>query len=157
MRIYLSILIKHTFIKYIINKVEKMTIHFRGGEYLQKGRGIGGFFRGLVNFFRPMMKSAGSSIVKAATSNTAKSIAKTLGEQAMDSSLNMAKDMIHGNDLRDSLNREIDNFKQTGDDIVTDLKEKIGKKRKPPKRMNKATKRRKVTLGTMRKYESRPY
>ena len=42
-----------------------MTIHFRGGEIRQKGKGIGGFFRGLVNLFRPMVRTAGSSIAKA--------------------------------------------------------------------------------------------
>ena len=81
-------------------KIFKMTIYFRGGEYQQRGRGIGGFFRGLWNLFRPVAKSVGSSIVKAATSDTAKSIAKTLGEQALDSTLNMTKDAIAGNELQ---------------------------------------------------------
>lgn len=91
----------------------KMSIQFRGGELQQKGKGIGGFFRGLVNFFKPMMKSVGNSVVKVATSDTAKSIAKTLGEQALDSTMNMTKDVLHGNDLQDSFHREIDNFKRT--------------------------------------------
>ena len=55
-----------------------MTIHFRGGEIRQKGKGIGGFFRGLVNLFRPMVRTAGSSIAKAATSSAAKEVYKTL-------------------------------------------------------------------------------
>ena len=73
----------------ILNKM----IHFRGGEIQQKGKGIGGFFRGLINMLRPVARSVGSNLARAATSNTAKDIAKTLGEQAIDSTLNITKDM----------------------------------------------------------------
>ena len=128
-----------------------MSIYFRGGEYQQKGKGIGGFFRGLVNFFKPMAKSVGNSVVKAATSETAKSIAKTLGEQALDSTMNMTKDMLQGNDLRDSFHRELDNFKRKGSDVVKDLQEKRIKKRK-----ENQPKKPKVSLKAMRRYESRP-
>ena len=44
-----------------------MTIYFRGGELQQKGKGIGGFFRGLINLFRPMVKSVGQTVARAAT------------------------------------------------------------------------------------------
>ncbi len=120
----------------------KMSIQFRGGELQQKGKGIGGFFRGLVNFFKPMMKSVGNSVVKVATSDTAKSIAKTLGEQALDSTMNMTKDVLHGNDLQDSFHREIDNFKRTGVDIVDNLQSK----RVRAGMKNQNSPKRKVTL-----------
>ena len=45
------------------------------------------------------------SHAKAAISNTAKDLAKTLREQAIDSALNMTKDLINGNDMRHSLDR----------------------------------------------------
>ena len=122
-----------------------MSIHFRGGEYHQRGRGIGGFFRGLWNLFRPVAKSVGSSIAKAATSDTAKSIAKTLGEQALDSTLNMTKDAIAGNDLKSSLNREVGNLKRTGGDIITNIQAKRKKQKGSGKK--KATK-----LKAMNKY-----
>ena len=133
-----------------------MSIHFRGGELQQKGKGIGGFFRGLINFFRPMMKSVGSSVVKAATSNTAKSIAKTLGEQALDSTINMTNDAIKGNDLRESLHREVDNFKRRGSDIVDNIQTK---RNKTGKKKKQTSPKGKVTLKTMKRYESRsrPY
>ena len=133
----------------------KMSIQFRGGELQQKGKGIGGFFRSLVNFFKPMMKSVGNSVVKVATSDTAKSIAKTLGEQALDSTMNMTKDVLHGNDLQDSFHREIDNFKRTGVDIVDNLQSK----RVRAGMKNQNSPKRKVTLKTMKRYESRsrPY
>ena len=106
-----------------------MTIYFRGGEIRQKGKGIGGFFRGLVNLFKPMVKSAGSSIAKAATSNAAKEVYKTLGEQAIDSTLNMTKDLLRGNDMQNSFNRESENMKRTGADIIDKVQ---GKRRRVP-------------------------
>ena len=123
-----------------------MPIHFRSGELQQKGKGIGGFFRGLINLFHPMVKSAGKNIVKAATSNTAKSIAKTLGEQALDSSLNITKDILQGNDLNQSLQREKRKFKRKGGDIISEL-QSARKKQK----MSKAPK--KVSLSSMKKYD----
>ena len=42
-------------------------------------------------------------ITKAATSNKAKDITNTLREQAFDSTLNMTKDLINGNDMSPSL------------------------------------------------------
>ena len=141
--------------------VTRMSIQFRGGELQQKGRGIGGFFRGLLSIFRPMAKNIGNSVVKAATSDTAKSIAKSLGEQAIDSSLNMTKDLMQGNDLKDSFNRERENFKRTGSNIVDNIQKKIIKKRKSfsSPRETKLVRslnvpKRKITLKSMRKYES---
>lgn len=133
-----------------------MTIFFRGGELQQKGRGIGGFFRGLIQLFKPLIKSAGSSLVKVASSPTTKSIAKSLGEQALNSSMNMAKDVIRGNDMKDSLYREMDNMKRTGTDIIDDiqLKRSRNEKRKKHKKILKLPKGN-VSLKTMKKYESR--
>lgn len=142
--------------------VTRMSIHFRGGELQQKGRGIGGFFRSLLSIFKPMAKNIGSSVVKAATSDTAKSIARSLGEQALDSSMNMTRDLIQGNDLKDSFNRERENLKKTGSNIVDNIQKKITKKRKSSFSTPRETKlvkkvnvpKRKVTLKSMRKYES---
>ena len=54
------------------------TINFRGGEIQQKGRGIGGFSRGLINLISPEARSKGSSLAK--TSVTAKDLATTLSK-----------------------------------------------------------------------------
>ena len=130
-----------------------MTIHFRGGEIRQKGKGIGGFFRGLVNLFRPMVRTAGSSIAKAATSSAAKEVYKTLGEQAIDSTLNMTKDLLRGNDLQNSFNRESQNMKRVGADII----DKTQTQRKKRKIQAKALKKQSA-LALMKKYEpSRRY
>ena len=133
-----------------------MGLQFRGGELQQKGKGVGGFFRGLISLFKPMVKNLGSSVVKAATSNTAKSIAKTLGEQALDSSMNITKAALQGNDLKESLHREVDNFKRSGSTILDNLQSKRARAGK--KKVKKSPKR-KVTLKSMKRYESRsrPY
>ena len=90
-------------------------IHFRGGEIQQKGKGIGSFFRGLINMLRPIARSVGSNLARAATSDTAKDMAKTLREQAIDSTLNMTKDYLNGNDMQHSIDSMMD-FKQFDND-----------------------------------------
>ena len=130
----------------ILNKM----IHFRGGEIQQKGKGIGGFFRGLINMLRPVARSVGTNLARAATSNTAKDIAKTLGEQAIDSTLNMTKDYLNGNDMKHSFDRETGEFRKRGSDIIEQVQTKRRRGNQPQK---KAPKKR-PTLKMMRKYES---
>ena len=98
-----------------------MTVNFRGGELVQKGRGIGGFFRSIASIFKPLVKSVGSSVVKAVKSDTAKDIASTLASQAVDSSLNMSRDLIFGNDLKQSFQNEREQFKERGGEIIQKL------------------------------------
>ena len=130
----------------ILNKM----IHFRGGEIQQKGKGIGGFFRGLINMLRPVARSVGTNLARAATSNTAKDIAKTLGEQAIDSTLNMTKDYLNGNDMKHSFDRETGEFRKRGSDIIEQVQTKRRRRDQP---MKKAPKKR-STLKLMRKYDA---
>ena len=130
----------------ILNKM----IHFRGGEIQQKGKGIGGFFRGLINMLRPVARSVGSSLARAATSNTAKDIAKTLGEQAIDSTLNMTKDYLNGNDMKHSFDRETGEFRKRGSEVIEQVQTKQRRRDQP---MKKAPKKR-STLKLMRKYDA---
>ena len=73
-----------------INAPQQQTINFRGG---------------LINSISPEARSEVSNLAKAATSKTAKDLARTLREQAIDSALNMSKYLINGNDMRHSLDR----------------------------------------------------
>ena len=125
-------------------------IHFRGGEIQQKGKGIGVFFRGLINMLRPVARSVGSSLARAATSKTAKDIATSLGEQAIDSTLNMTKDYLNGNDMKHSIDRETGEFSKRGSEIIEQVQTKRRRGNQPQK---KAPKKR-PTLKMMRKYES---
>ena len=111
----------------ILNKM----IHFRGGEIQQKGKGIGGFFRGLINMLRPVARSVGSNLARAATSNTAKDIAKTLGEQAIDSTLNMTKDYLNGNDMKHSFDRETGEFRKRGSEVIEQVQTKRRRRDQP--------------------------
>ena len=99
-------------------------IHFRGGEIQQKGKGISIFFHGLINMLRPVARSVGSNLARAATSNTAKDIAKTLREQAIDSTLNMTQDYLNGNDMQHSFDRETGEFRKRGSEIIEQVQTK---------------------------------
>ena len=80
-----------------------MSLRFRGGERLQRGRGIGGLLRLLKSVFSPLVKSAGKTIVKAARSNTGKMIGNALKEQAIDSAVKLGVDAMRGEDMDVSL------------------------------------------------------
>ena len=73
-----------------------MSLRFKGGERLQRGRGIGGLLRLVKSLFTPLVKSAGKSIVKAATSNTGKAVLKSIKDQAIDSGIRLASDALRG-------------------------------------------------------------
>ena len=126
-------------------------IHFRGGELQQKGKGIGGFFRGIVNLLRPVARSVGSNLARAATSNTAKSIAKTLGEQALDSTMNITKDYLNGNDMSHAVDREVGQLKKRGADIIEEVQSK--RRRVSREGPIRKTPKKRPTLKLMRKYD----
>ena len=60
-------------------------VRFKGGELLQQGRGIGGLLRLVKSVFRPLIRTAGKTIVKAAKSDVGKHVLKNLKEQAIES------------------------------------------------------------------------
>ena len=103
-----------------------------------------------------MVKSVGQSVVKAARSKTAKSIARTLGEQALDSGLNITKDVLYGNDLKQSMLREKENFKRSGGDIIDELRSSVNKKKRVDVRniKKKSPNKKKLTLRDMKKYDT---
>ena len=86
----------------ILRKIKGVFSEFQG-SFKSISRGIGGSSCGLINLISPEARSERSSHAK--TSVTAKDLAKTLREQAIDSALNMTKDLINGNDMRHSLDR----------------------------------------------------
>ena len=66
-----------------------MSLRFRGGERLQRGRGIGGLLRLAKGLFSPLAKT----IKKAVTSNTGKAIGKAVKNQLVESGANIASDV----------------------------------------------------------------
>ena len=115
-----------------------MGAFFWGGERVQRGKGLGGFIRLASKLFTPLKKVA----QKALTSNTGKKVVK---EQAIDSSINLAKDIASGKDLKTSLKDELSNIKGAAKrkaiDIGLDILE--SQKKKKPKKQNIKFQRRK--------------
>ena len=99
---------------------------------------------------RPVARSVGSSLARAATSYTAKDIAKTLGEQAIDSKLNMTKDYLNGNNMKHSIDRETGEFRKRGSEIIEQVQTKRRRRDQP---INNVPKKR-TTLKLMRKYDA---
>jgi len=93
-----------------------MSLRFKGGERLQRGRGIGGLLRLVKSLFTPLVKSAGKSIVKAATSNTGKAVLNSIKDQAIDSGIRLASDALRGEDMDESLHNELQSVKRKAAD-----------------------------------------
>ena len=85
-----------------------MGLFFHGGERIQRGRGIGGLFRIASKLFKPLAGLA----VKAVKSPAGKKIVNAVKNQAIDSSINLAKDLAGGKSVRESLKDEFENVKE---------------------------------------------
>ena len=118
-----------------------MSLRFRGGERLQRGRGIGGLLRLVKSVFSPLVKT----VAKAAKSNTGKALGNVLKEQAISSALNLTGDVIQGNNLKESLKNELKSGRETLGSAIKGIR-----KRKNEMNDKKIVKQRKV-LSTKKK------
>ena len=107
-----------------------MSLHFRGGELQQNGKGIGGFYRIVSSVLKPFVKRVGQSVLKAATSNTEKAIGRAISEQALESTLNMTQDYLSGNSLSESFENEKKNLKNKAKNILSKQRGRGAPKRK---------------------------
>ena len=124
-----------------------MSLRFRGGERLQRGRGIGGLLRLFKSVFSPLVKSAGKTIVKAATSDTGKAVLRNIKDQAIDSAVKLTADAIRGEDMGESLQNEIQEVKRKAADVIEEVHSTRKKQRKAvPKQKTKARTKKKPTL-----------
>jgi len=98
-----------------------MSLRFRGGERLQRGRGIGGLLRLLKSVFSPLVKSAGKTIVKAATSDTGKAVLRNIKDQAIDSAVKLTADAVRGEDMNVSLQNEMQQVKRKAADVIENV------------------------------------
>ena len=85
-----------------------MSIRFRGGERIQRGRGIGGLLRLAKGIFKPLA----TSVKTALTSNAAKTAGKAIANQLVESGANIATDALMGNNVNDTLKREMEAGRQ---------------------------------------------
>jgi len=116
-----------------------MSLRFKGGERLQRGRGIGGLLRLVKSLFTPLVKSAGKSIVKAATSNTGKAVMNSIKDQAIDSGIRLASDALRGEDMDESLHNELQSVKRKAADGLESVVRKKKKKKQNDYRDNSNT------------------
>lgn len=124
-----------------------MSLRFRGGERLQRGRGIGGLLRLFKSVFSPLVKSAGKTIVKAATSDTGKAVLRNIKDQAIDSAVKLTADAIRGENMGESLQNEIQEVKRKAADVIEEVHSTRKKQRKAvPKQKTKARTKKKPTL-----------
>ena len=119
-----------------------MSLRFKGGNLLQRGRGIGGLLRAASSLFKPLFKSVGSTAMKIARSDAGKAIGKAVKEQAITSAKNIAVDTIGGKNLKDSVRNEAKNVRKRVADQVENVLN-VPKKRKVTSKSRK--KKRKVT------------
>ena len=112
-----------------------MSLRFRGGERLQRGRGIGGLLRLVKSVFSPLVKT----VAKAAKSNTGKALGNVLKEQAISSAINLTGDLIQGNNLKESLKNELKSGRETLGSAIKGIR-----KRKSEMNDRKIVKQRKV-------------
>lgn len=117
-----------------------MGTFFRGGERIQRGKGIGGVLRIASKLFTPLK----NVVQKVLSSDTGKKVISAVKEQAIDSSLNLAKDLASGKDLKSSITDEMENVKgnakrkaiDIGIDILKAKKKKHHKTKKRGKKQN---------------------
>jgi len=113
---------------------------FKGGERLQRGRGIGGLLRLVKSVFSPLVKSAGKSIVKAVTSNTGKAVINSVKDQAIDSGMKLAADALRGEDMTESIHQEIQHVKRKAADGIESVR-KMKKQHTPKPKARKPSKK----------------
>ena len=124
--------------------IQKMGPFFIGGKRVQRGKDIGGLLRLATKLLRPV----GTLAAKALKSDTGKRIVDAVKNQAIDSSLNIAKDLAEGKNIKETFKNEFDNVKDNTKrkaiDIGVDLLR--GNIEKPPQKkakkiIRKATKK----------------
>jgi hypothetical protein len=125
-----------------------MGMYFAGTDRIQRGRGIGGLLKLASKLFTPLA----SFTKKALTSKVGEKVVKAVKKQAIDSSINIAKDLAAGKNVKESLKSEFENAKQnskrkaleTGSDYLeSQLKSHSAKKKKNNK---KKKKKKKITV-----------
>ena len=112
-----------------------MALKFKGGERLQRGRGIGGLLRLAKGLFSPIVKT----VKRAITSNAAKATGKAIAKQLVESGANIASDALAGNDVNKSIQRQLQAGKQNAAIGIQNLKRSLQQNRtkQPPKKKKK--------------------
>ena len=117
-----------------------MSLRFKGGNLLQRGRGIGGLLRAASSLFKPLFKTVGNTALKVARSDAGKAIGKAVKEQAITSAKNIAVDTISGKNIKDSVHNEVKNVRKRVADQVGNVLNAPKKRKVTPKSRKKKRK-----------------
>ena len=98
-------------------------MYYYKAPYIQKGYGLGGIFRSVVKFFKPMVHSA----TKILNKPEVKRVLKTVGKETLHGGSKVLLDSLQGNDIKSVLNKRISKAKQK---ITDSIEESIKLRRK---------------------------
>ena len=121
-----------------------MSLKFKGGNLLQRGRGIGGLLRAASSLFKPLFKTVGSTALKVARSDAGKAIGKAVKEQAISSAKNIALDTISGKNIKDSVRNEVKNVRKR---VANGFENVLNEPKRRKVTSNPKKKKKKVTYG----------
>ena len=76
--------------------------HYKAA-YIQKGRGLGGIFRGIKDFFMPLARRVVTTLNKPEV----KRLPKTIGEETLNTGSKLVLESIQGNDIQSTLDQRI--------------------------------------------------
>ena len=94
-----------------------MGLNFLGGERIQRGRGIGGLLKTVSKLFFPISTLA----KKALKSESGKKILNAVKDQAVESTVNVVKDIAGGKNVKESLKEEFQNVKSNAKRRAIDI------------------------------------
>lgn len=129
-----------------------MTLHFRGGEIFQRGRGVGGFFRTLAALAKPVLASVGKSALRTVKSKATRKIASSVGKQAAKSLVNVSREFVRGGNVKGIAAEERKKFKNLGVEIIDNLQLKAEKRKQLNSKSRVPKKRRVTDLKSMQRY-----
>ena len=102
-----------------------MIVH--RGDRFQRGRGFGSFFASIFRTLKPLVSMGLSTGKKFLTSDTAKTIGRTALDIGKDAAKSIAKDVLTGKNIRESVDKELEVAK---DKIATKISGSGSRKRK---------------------------
>ena len=85
--------------------------------YIQKGRGLGGIFRGIRNLFMPLARRVVTTLNKPEV----KRVLKTIGKETLNTGSELVLDSIQGNDIQSILDQRINIAKMRIAESIEDV------------------------------------
>ena len=78
----------------------KIMYHYKAA-YIQKGRGVGGIFRGIINLFMPLARR----VVTPLNKPEVRRVLKTIGKETLNTRSELVFYSLQGNDITQTLDK----------------------------------------------------